>query len=86
LHVYKNKENKTVLEIKDEGIGISEEDLPKVFEAFYMADKSRTRANNGVGLGLTICSEIAKIHEIELEMESQLNKGTIIRITFTLNS
>ncbi|PGU02855.1 sensor histidine kinase [Bacillus cereus] len=86
LHAYKNKENKTVLEIKDEGIGISEEDLSKVFEAFYMADKSRTRANNGVGLGLTICSEIAKIHEIELEMESQLNKGTIIRITFTLNS
>ncbi|MDM5259440.1 sensor histidine kinase [Bacillus toyonensis] len=86
LHVYENKENKTVLEIKDEGIGISEEDLSKVFEAFYMADKSRTRANNGVGLGLTICSEIAKIHEIELEMESQLNKGTIISITFTLNS
>ncbi|WP_338749544.1 HAMP domain-containing sensor histidine kinase [Bacillus sp. FJAT-52991] len=85
LTVYKNKENKTVLEIKDEGIGISEEDLPKVFEAFYMVDKSRTRANNGVGLGLTICAEIAKIHEVEIKMESQLNKGTTIRLIFNLN-
>lgn len=82
LNVYKNKESKVVLEIKDEGIGISEEDLPKVFEAFYMVDKSRTRANNGAGLGLAICAEIAKIHEAELEIESEINKGTTIKILF----
>ncbi|KMN44384.1 sensor histidine kinase [Bacillus sp. LK2] len=82
LNVYKNKESKVVLEIKDEGIGISEEDLPKVFEAFYMVDKSRTRANNGAGLGLTICAEIAKIHEAELKIESEINKGTTIKILF----
>lgn len=82
LNVYKNKESKVVLEIKDEGIGISEEDLPKVFEAFYMVDKSRTRANNGAGLGLTICAEIAKIHEAELKIESKINKGTTIKILF----
>ncbi|WP_223555951.1 sensor histidine kinase [Lysinibacillus sphaericus] len=83
LNVYKNKESKVVLEIKDEGIGISEEDLPKVFEAFYMVDKSRTRANNGAGLGLTICAEIAKIHEAELKIESEINKGTTIKILFS---
>lgn len=82
LNVYKNNELKTVLEVKDEGIGISEEDLPKVFEAFYMIDKSRTRANNGAGLGLAICAEIAKIHEAKLEIESEVNKGTAIRIIF----
>ncbi|EJR57757.1 hypothetical protein IIM_00139 [Bacillus cereus VD107] len=82
LNVYKNKESKVVLEIKDEGIGISEEDLPKVFEAFYMVDKSRTRANNGAGLGLTICAEIAKIHEAELKIESEINKGTTIKLLF----
>ncbi|MED1093528.1 HAMP domain-containing sensor histidine kinase [Bacillus paramycoides] len=82
LNVYKNKENKVVLEIKDEGIGISEEDLPKVFEAFYMVDKSRTKANNGAGLGLTICAEIAKIHEAELKIESEINKGTTIKLLF----
>ncbi|WP_027626576.1 sensor histidine kinase [Clostridium lundense] len=82
LNVYKNKENKVVLQIKDEGIGISKEDIPKVFEAFYMVDKSRTRANNGAGLGLAICAEIAKIHQAELEIESELNKGTTIKIIF----
>lgn len=82
LNVYKNKESKVVLEIKDEGIGISEEDLPKVFESFYMVDKSRTRAHNGAGLGLAICAEIVKIHEAELKIESELNKGTTIKILF----
>ncbi|MCY6356168.1 sensor histidine kinase [Clostridium sp. ZS2-4] len=82
LNAYKNDELKTVLEVKDEGIGISDEDLPKVFEAFYMVDKSRTRANNGAGLGLAICAEIAKIHEAKLEIESEINKGTSIEIIF----
>lgn len=82
LNVYKNKENKIVLEVKDEGIGISKEELPKVFEPFYMVDKSRTRANNGAGLGLSICVEIAKIHEAELEIYSEINKGTTIKIIF----
>ncbi|MCY6369927.1 sensor histidine kinase [Clostridium ganghwense] len=82
LNVYKNDELKTVLELRDEGIGIAEKDLPKVFEAFYMVDKSRTRANNGAGLGLAICAEIAKIHEAKLEIESEINKGTSIKIIF----
>ncbi len=82
LNVYKNYEMKIVLEIIDEGIGIPKEDVPKVFEAFYMVDKSRTRANNGAGLGLSICSEIAKIHGVELEIESELNKGTSIKVIF----
>ena len=47
-----------------------------------MVDKSRTRANNGAGLGLAICAEIAKIHEAKLEIESEVNKGTAIRIIF----
>jgi signal transduction histidine kinase len=82
LNVYKNKEDKIVLEVKDEGMGISKEDLPNVFEPFYMVDKSRTRANNGAGLGLSICAEIAKIHEAELEIQSEINKGTTIKIIF----
>lgn len=80
LNVYENEISNIVIEIIDEGIGISEEDLPKVFEAFYMIDKSRTRANNGAGLGLAICGEIAKIHDAKLEIESEINKGTSIKL------
>lgn len=64
------------------GIGITKEDISKVFEPFFMVDKSRTRANNGVGLGLSLCGEIAKIHNAEIKIESELSKGTIIRIKF----
>ncbi|GAA0738862.1 HAMP domain-containing sensor histidine kinase [Clostridium oceanicum] len=80
LNVYKNENSKIIIEIIDEGIGISKEDLPKVFEAFYMVDKSRTRANNGAGLGLAICAEIAEIHEAKLEIKSEINKGTLIKL------
>ncbi|MTI67970.1 MAG: HAMP domain-containing histidine kinase [Firmicutes bacterium] len=82
INVYKSSKNKVILEIKDEGIGIPKEDIPKVFEAFYMVDKSRTRANNGAGLGLSICGEIAKLHKAKIEIESELNKGTNIKVIF----
>ncbi|SKC65606.1 sensor histidine kinase [Maledivibacter halophilus] len=82
LNLYKNDDSKVVLEIKDEGIGISKEDLNKVFEPFYMVDKSRARASNGAGIGLSICVEIVKVHKAEIEIESELNKGTAIRIIF----
>ncbi|WP_099191557.1 sensor histidine kinase [Tepidibacter mesophilus] len=80
--LYKNEDDKTILEIKDEGIGIDKEDLEKVLEPFYMVDKSRTRKNNGAGLGLSICAEISKIHNAKLQIESKINYGTIVRITF----
>ncbi len=80
LNVYKNKESKTVIEVKDKGMGIAEEDLPKVFEPFYMVDKSRTRDNNGAGLGLSICAEITKIHEAKIDINSKINEGTTIKI------
>ncbi|WFD09857.1 sensor histidine kinase [Tepidibacter hydrothermalis] len=80
--LYKDEDNKTVLEIKDEGIGIDKEDLEKVLEPFYMVDKSRTRKNNGAGLGLSICSEISKIHKAKLRIESKINYGTVVRIIF----
>lgn len=82
LNLYKNKNLKKVIEIKDEGIDIPEEDLPKIFEPFYMVDKSRTRANNGAGLGLSICAEIARIHKAELKIESNINLGTTVKIIF----
>ena len=59
---YINDKNEYILKIKDRGIGIPKEDLDKILEPFYMVDKARTRKNNGIGLGLSICSEICNIY------------------------
>lgn len=82
IYGYIEKNNNYILKIKDYGIGIPKEDIDKVLEPFYMVDKARTRKNNGVGLGLTICSEICKIYNISINIESELNIGTEITLTF----
>lgn len=74
--------NKCILEVEDFGIGIKKEDIKNIIEPFYMVDKSRTRKNNGAGLGLSICQKIADIHKAKLKIKSELQKGTIIHIEF----
>lgn len=70
--------------VKDDGIGISEEDLPKIFERFYRADKSRDR--NGSGLGLSIVKWIITLHGWDVFAESKLGKGTKIIVTWFDNN
>lgn len=53
------------------------EEWSKVFETFYMVDKVRSRKNNGVGLGLSICADIAKIHHAAIELESKEQEGDL---------
>ena len=77
---YKN--NNYILKLTDYGIGIPKEDLDKIIEPFYMVDKARTRKNNGIGLGLSICNEICNLHDISLSIESKLNMGTSIILEF----
>lgn len=64
--------------VKDYGVGIPEDELKKVTEAFYMVDKSRSRSRNGAGLGLALCVEILRLHQSELEIESKVGEGTCI--------
>lgn len=71
-----------IVEIEDEGKGIPKEDQSRVFESFYMVDKVRNRKNNGVGLGLSICADIVKIHNARIELDSKLDKGTLVKIMF----
>lgn len=70
------KNNKVIISIEDQGIGISEEDLKYVFERFYRADKSRTRATGGTGIGLTIVKSIVSSHGGEVKLESKLGEGS----------
>ena len=71
-------EDAYAFQVKDYGVGIPEEELMKVTEAFYMVDKSRSRSRNGAGLGLALCVEILRLHGSELEIESRMGEGTCI--------
>jgi len=65
-----------VIKIKDNGIGMSEEDLPHIFERFYRADKSRNRLTGGAGIGLTITKAIIDAHKGKIKVDSIKGKGT----------
>lgn len=68
--------------IKDTGKGIPKEDLDKIFEPFFMVDKSRKQSFSGFGLGLSICHSIMKMLSINFNVESIVNKGTRIILYF----
>jgi signal transduction histidine kinase len=71
------------LVVRDTGIGIASEDLPKVFERFYRADKSRQREHptGGNGLGLAICRAIVQSYGGQITLASTLGKGTTVTVT-----
>lgn len=68
--------------VSDKGVGIAAGDLARVTEAFYMADKSRSRRQGGAGLGLALCSEIAKLHGAKLEIASEPGRGTVVSVRY----
>jgi signal transduction histidine kinase len=70
------------VEIKDDGIGISEENIDRVFERFFRADKSRSRRIGGTGLGLPIVKQIIELHGGSINIESKLNVGT--KVVFSI--
>ena len=67
--------------ISDNGCGMPKEEISKITEAFYRVDKSRSRKQGGVGLGLALCKEIVRIHHGDMEFISQPGKGTTVMIT-----
>ena len=75
-------DGKVKLTVKDDGIGIGKEHQERIFERFYRVDKSRSRESGGTGLGLAIVKHILTSHGAELELASELGKGTCITVTF----
>jgi len=77
-----NLEKKAVLSVSDTGIGIPESERERIFERFYMVDKSHSKEIGGTGLGLSIVKHAAIIHNAEIDVKSELGKGTAITVTF----
>lgn len=72
----KRQQDGYLFAIRDNGTGIPAEECKKIMEAFYMVDKSRSRSKNGAGLGLALCTEILKLHQSELAVESVPGEGS----------
>lgn len=70
------------ISVTDNGCGIPAKSLAKVTEPFYRVDKARNRKEGGAGLGLTLCSRIAEAHGADMQIESALGVGTIVKIFF----
>ena len=68
------------IQVADQGRGIPAEELEKITEAFYMVDKSRSRAEGGAGLGLALCKQIAALHRGVLRFDSELGGGTTVTV------
>ena len=71
-----------LLTVSDNGIGIPEKDLDRIFERFYRVDKSHSKAVGGTGLGLSIVKHAAKVHDAEISVKSKLGKGSVFTVKF----
>jgi len=71
-----------VIQVRDRGMGIPEEDLPYIFEPFYRVEKSRSQTIKGYGLGLNLCKTIMEAHNGRIEIESSPGEGTTVTLSF----
>ncbi len=71
-----------IISVRDSGCGIPENEIPRVTEAFYMVDKARSRKAGGNGLGLALCSMIARLHGADLRIKSRTGEGTEVSVIF----
>ena len=75
--------DKVIITVSDNGCGMCEEEMKKIFEPFYRVDKARSRKAGGAGLGLSLCKRIVALHDGTMHIESEKGKGTMVTLTFT---
>ena len=85
INTFKSNKGVYIL-IEDNGIGISKEDLPNIFNRFYRSDKSRNKHSGGIGLGLSIAKYIIDVHNGNIKVYSNLDEGTIVSIELPAES
>jgi len=81
---HKSHIDSLLISISDTGVGIPREKLPHIFDRFYQADDSQTRHHGGTGIGLALVKEFVELHHGEIEVESEVGKGTTFRIYLPL--
>ena len=79
---HQNAKGQPVFEVQDTGIGIEPRHIPRLTERFYRIDVARSRTRGGTGLGLAIVKHVILRHEAKLDITSQLNQGSVFRVTF----
>jgi len=79
------QENRVHIQVRDTGIGIPKENIPRIFERFYVVDKSRSRKSGGTGLGLSIVKHIVLLHQGRIGIESIPGEGTTVTVAFPAN-
>lgn len=76
-------QDSVTIEIEDNGYGIEKQQLKRIFEPFYRVDIARSREHGGAGLGLSLCKQIADVHNAKISIQSQIGQGTKISLIFT---
>jgi len=79
-----SQDNHVLLSVRDSGVGIAEEDLPKLFDKFTQFGRKAGPGENGTGLGLAIVEKLVEVHGGTIHVESEVNKGTTFTISLPL--
>ncbi|MEW9500649.1 two-component system histidine kinase PnpS [Jeotgalibacillus marinus] len=80
-----DEEDRVLIRVEDDGIGMDEQEIPRIFERFYRVDKARSRNSGGTGLGLAIVKHIIEVHAGEITVESTPDEGTAFDISLPKN-
>jgi signal transduction histidine kinase/DNA-binding response OmpR family regulator/streptogramin lyase len=82
--ISENEMNSVIIKIKDTGIGISEKEIPRLFDRFYQVDSSQTRVQQGTGIGLSLTKELVELHNGTISVESREEEWTEVTVTLPL--